>query len=173
MLTIVKLTILAPKYAHTSSLPIGLPMASFSVALLPHAEVSLALRLLLRPRPVHARLSPVNCKLCLAEVRSLLPKCYLRVGGAPGRLRLRRGGGIYTGAAGPRAFAAAVRATLANVTTAAAAPGRLGVGAGSTASGGATVFELDFDGEDLDYTSEELNFAYEKFDSTDVGLNFT
>ncbi|PAN30443.1 hypothetical protein PAHAL_5G282400 [Panicum hallii] len=112
-------------------------------------------------------LSPVDCKLCFAEVRSLLPKCYPRVGG---RLYLdgcfgRYGnysffgealdaaadtavcgsaaeGGNYTGAAGPLAFGAAVRAALANVTTAAAAPGSLGFGAGSAASGGATAFAL-------------------------------
>ncbi|RLN23165.1 cysteine-rich receptor-like protein kinase 2 [Panicum miliaceum] len=112
-------------------------------------------------------LSPVDCKLCFAEVRSLLPKCYPRVGG---RLYLdgcfgRYGnysffgealdaaadaavcgspaeGGNYTGAAGPLAFGAAVRAALANVTAAAAAQGSRGFGAGSAASGGATAFAL-------------------------------
>ncbi|RLM92264.1 cysteine-rich receptor-like protein kinase 2 [Panicum miliaceum] len=112
-------------------------------------------------------LSPVDCKLCFAEVRSLLPKCYPRVGG---RLYLdgcfgRYGnysffgealdaaadtavcgsaaeGGNYTGAADPLAFGAAVRAALANVTATAAAPGSLGFGAGSAASGGATAFAL-------------------------------
>ncbi|KAG2589366.1 hypothetical protein PVAP13_5NG239300 [Panicum virgatum] len=123
-------------------------------------------------------LSPVDCKLCFAEVRSLLPKCYPRVGG---RLYLdgcfgRYGnysffgealdaaadaavcssaaeGGNYTGAAGPRAFAAAVRTALANVTAAAVAPGSLGFGAGSAASGGATAFALAQCWESLNATA--------------------
>nr|CAB3477354.1 unnamed protein product [Digitaria exilis] len=117
-------------------------------------------------------LSPIDCKLCFAEVRSLLPKCYPRVGG---RLYLdgcfgryanysffgealdasadaavcgvsgsgaEGGGNNYTGDGGPRAFGAAVRAALANVTAAAAAPGSEGFGAGSDESGGATAFAL-------------------------------
>jgi len=123
-------------------------------------------------------LSPVDCKLCFAEVRSLLPKCYPRVGG---RLYLdgcfgRYGnysffgealdaaaddavcgsaaeGGNYTGAAGPRAFTAAVRTALANVTAAAVAPGSLGFGAGSAASGGATAFALAQCWESLNATA--------------------
>lgn len=94
-------------------------------------------------------LSPVDCKLCFAEVRSLLPKCYPRVGG---RLYLdgcfgRYGNYSFFGealdaaadvavcgedrAAGPRAFGDAVRAALGNVTAAAEAPGSRGFGAGS------------------------------------------
>ncbi|KAL5226544.1 hypothetical protein ABZP36_014809 [Zizania latifolia] len=104
-------------------------------------------------------LSPVDCKLCFAEVRSLLPKCYPRVGG---RLYLdgcfgRYGnysffaeavgpadnvtcgtGGNYT--ANPRGFADAVRAALANVT--AAAERGDGYAVGSAAAGGATAFAL-------------------------------
>jgi hypothetical protein len=107
-------------------------------------------------------LSPVDCKLCFAEVRSLLPKCYPRVGG---RLYLdgcfgRYGNysffgealdaasdsrvcaeGNYTGA-DPRAFGDAVRAALANVTAAAEAPGSQGFGAGSAAVGAATAFAI-------------------------------
>jgi hypothetical protein len=129
-------------------------------------------------------LSPVDCKLCFAEVRSLLPKCYPRVGG---RLYLdgcfgryanysffgealdaaadagddvavcgtssAEGGRNYTGPAGPRAFGAAVRAVLENVTAAAAAPGSRGFGAGSTASGGATAFALAQCWESLNATA--------------------
>ncbi|KAB8081802.1 hypothetical protein EE612_003353 [Oryza sativa] len=100
-------------------------------------------------------LSPVDCKLCFAEVRSLLPKCYPSAGG---RLYLDgcfgryanysffsetlgpddavtcgvvggggAGGGNYTGA-NPRGFADAVRAALANVTGVAASRPRGGAG---------------------------------------------
>ncbi|CAO2190668.1 unnamed protein product [Urochloa humidicola] len=120
-------------------------------------------------------LSPVDCKLCFAEVRSLLPKCYPRVGG---RLYLDgcfgryanysffgealgssaadgagddvsvcgssgEGNGNYTGAAGPRAFGAAVRA----------APESRGFGAGSASSGGATAFALAQCWESLNATA--------------------
>ncbi|CAL4963172.1 unnamed protein product [Urochloa decumbens] len=132
-------------------------------------------------------LPPVDCKLCFAEVRSLLPKCYPRVGG---RLYLdgcfgryanysffgealgssaaddvsvcgstsssgAEGNGNYTGAAGPRAFGAAVRAALANVTAAAAAAARgsRGFGAGSAATGGATAFALAQCWESLNATA--------------------
>uniref|UniRef100_A0A0D9YAF0 Gnk2-homologous domain-containing protein n=1 Tax=Oryza glumipatula TaxID=40148 RepID=A0A0D9YAF0_9ORYZ len=102
-------------------------------------------------------LSPVDCKLCFAEVRSLLPKCYPRAGG---RLYLDgcfgryanysffsetlgpddavtcgvvggggAGGGNYTGA-NPRGFADAVRAALANVTGVAASAAVPGGGDG-------------------------------------------
>ncbi|XP_040381626.1 cysteine-rich receptor-like protein kinase 2 [Oryza brachyantha] len=109
-------------------------------------------------------LSRVDCKLCFAEVRSLLPKCYPRAGG---RLYLdgcfgryanysffaeavgpddavRCGGdgaGNYTGPS-PRGFADAVRAALANVTAVAAAPGGNGYAVGSAAVGGAAAFAL-------------------------------
>ncbi|KAK8452935.1 hypothetical protein SEVIR_5G199801v4 [Setaria viridis] len=131
-------------------------------------------------------LSPVDCMLCFAEVRSLLPKCYPRVGG---RLYLdgcfgryanysffgealdaaadagddvavcgsssaaAEGGRNYTGGAGPRAFGAAVRAALENVTADAAAPGSRGFGAGSAASGGATAFALAQCWESLNATA--------------------
>ncbi|TVU34106.1 hypothetical protein EJB05_15934, partial [Eragrostis curvula] len=109
-------------------------------------------------------LSPVDCKLCFAEVRSLLPKCYPRVGG---RLYLDGcfgryanysffgeavdaaadavscgGAGNETSAAAPRAFVAAVRAALANVTGAAAARGSDGFAVAEAAAGGATAFAL-------------------------------
>lgn len=110
-------------------------------------------------------LSPVDCKLCFAEVRSLLPKCYPRVGGrlyldgcfgrygnysffgealdaaSDARLCGTAAEGNYTGA-DPRAFGDAVRAVLANVTAAAEAPGSQGFGAGSAAVGGATAFAI-------------------------------
>ena len=120
-------------------------------------------------------LSPVDCKLCFAEVRSLLPKCYPRVGGrlyldgcfgrygnysffgealdAAADATVCAEGGNYTGPAGPRAFAAAVRAALANVTAAAAEPGSLGFGAGSAAAGGATAFALAQCWESLNATA--------------------
>ncbi|KAF0919004.1 hypothetical protein E2562_027640, partial [Oryza meyeriana var. granulata] len=108
-------------------------------------------------------LSPVDCKLCFAEVRSLLPKCYPRAGG---RLYLdgcfgryanysffaealgpddavncggAGVGGNYTGP-NPRGFADAVRAALANVTAAAARGDGYAVGSAST--GGTTAFAL-------------------------------
>ncbi|KAL6615392.1 hypothetical protein ACP70R_037662 [Stipagrostis hirtigluma subsp. patula] len=115
----------------------------------------------------HRDLSPVDCKLCFAEVRSLLPKCYPRVGG---RLYLDGCFGRYAnysffgealgaGAASsssdaavcgtegnytadPRGFGDAVRAALANATGAAAAPGSEGFAVGSAAAGGATAFAL-------------------------------
>ncbi|XP_066359942.1 LEAF RUST 10 DISEASE-RESISTANCEUS RECEPTOR-LIKE PROTEIN KINASE-like 2.1 [Miscanthus floridulus] len=108
-------------------------------------------------------LSPVDCKLCFGQVRSLLPKCYPRVGG---RVYLdgcfgRYGNysffgedldasedaivcgtttaeGNYT-VADPRAFRDAVGAALANVT---AAAGSEGFGTGSAASASATAFAL-------------------------------
>lgn len=110
-------------------------------------------------------LSPVDCKLCFAEVRSLLPKCYPRVGGrlyldgcfgrygnysffgealdaaSDARVCGTAAEGNYTGA-DPRAFGDAVRAVLANVTAAAEAPGSQGFGAGSAAVGGATAFAI-------------------------------
>ncbi|KAF8671058.1 hypothetical protein HU200_050337 [Digitaria exilis] len=127
-------------------------------------------------------LSPLDCKLCFAEVRSLLPKCYPRVGG---RLYLdgcfgryanysffgealdasadaavcgvsgsgEGGGNNYTGDGGPRAFGGAVRAALANVTAAAAVPGSEGFGAGSEESGGATAFALAQCWESLNATA--------------------
>ncbi|KAJ1283884.1 hypothetical protein BS78_03G161200 [Paspalum vaginatum] len=123
-------------------------------------------------------LSPVDCKLCFAEVRSLLPKCYPRVGGrlyldgcfgryanysffgealdaaADATVCGAAGEGNYTGA-DPRAFGAAVRAALANVTGAAAGPGSQGFGAGSAASGGATAFALAQCWESLNGTACE------------------
>jgi hypothetical protein len=106
-------------------------------------------------------LSPVDCKLCFAEVRSLLPKCYPRVGG---RLYLDGCFGRYANysffgeavdaaadatacggderRAAPRAFGDAVRAALDNVTALAGAPGSEGFGVGSAAAGGATAFAL-------------------------------
>ncbi|XP_008676391.1 cysteine-rich receptor-like protein kinase 2 [Zea mays] len=110
-------------------------------------------------------LSSVDCKLCFAEVRSLLPKCYPRVGGrlyldgcfgrygnysffgealdaaSDARVCGTAAEGNYTGA-DPRAFGDAVRAVLANVTAAAEAPGSQGFGAGSAAVGGATAFAI-------------------------------
>ncbi|CAD6231222.1 unnamed protein product [Miscanthus lutarioriparius] len=110
-------------------------------------------------------LSPVDCKLCFAEVRSLLPKCYPRVGGrlyldgcfgrygnysffgealdaaSDARVCGTAAEGNYTGA-DPRAFGDAVRAALANVTAAAEAPGSHGFGAGSAAVGAATAFAI-------------------------------
>ncbi|XP_062213249.1 cysteine-rich receptor-like protein kinase 2 [Phragmites australis] len=121
-------------------------------------------------------LSPVDCKLCFAEVRSLLPKCYPRVGG---RLYLdgcfgRYGNysffgeavgaadatvcgsgseGNYT--ADPRGFGDAVRVAMTNVTGAAAAPGSEGFGVGSAAAGSATAFALAQCWESLNGTSCE------------------
>nr|XP_034594617.1 cysteine-rich receptor-like protein kinase 2 [Setaria viridis] len=63
------------------------------------------------------------------------------------------GGRNYTGGAGPRAFGAAVRAALENVTADAAAPGSRGFGAGSAASGGATAFALAQCWESLNATA--------------------
>ncbi|KAG0520727.1 hypothetical protein BDA96_08G099400 [Sorghum bicolor] len=122
-------------------------------------------------------LSSVDCKLCFAEVRSLLPKCYPRVGGrlyldgcfgrygnysffgealdAATDARVCGTEGNYTGPADPRAFGDAVRAVLANVTAAAAAeaPGSQGFGAGSAAVGAATAFAIAQCWESLNATA--------------------
>ncbi|XP_044974913.1 cysteine-rich receptor-like protein kinase 2 [Hordeum vulgare subsp. vulgare] len=109
----------------------------------------------------HRDLSPLDCKLCFAEVRSLLPKCYPRVGG---RLFLDGCFGRYANysflgealgpadaavcapgnaTTNPRGFADAARAALANVTEAAAARGDAdGFAVASATAGGATAFAL-------------------------------
>jgi hypothetical protein len=117
-------------------------------------------------------LSPVDCKLCFAEVRSLLPKCYPRVGG---RLYLDGcfgryanysffGEAVYAAADAvacgarsrqPLAFGAAVRAALDSVTAAAGAPGSQGFGAGSVAVSGAAAFALAQCWESLNATACE------------------
>ncbi|CAO2174537.1 unnamed protein product [Urochloa humidicola] len=109
-------------------------------------------------------LSPADCTLCFANVRSLLPKCYPRVGG---RIYLdgcfgRYGNYPFFGeavdsandaavcgdgkvnytAADPHGFGDAVRAALANASVTARSPGSKGFGVGSAAGGGATAFAL-------------------------------
>ncbi|KAM0900946.1 hypothetical protein ACQ4PT_020323 [Festuca glaucescens] len=104
-------------------------------------------------------LSALDCKLCFSEVRSLLPKCYPRVGGrlfldgcfgryanysffgearGPADATVCGSGTNYT--ANPRGFAVAVRAALANVTDAAASADGFAVWSSDT--GGARAFAL-------------------------------
>ncbi|KAK1665071.1 hypothetical protein QYE76_053230 [Lolium multiflorum] len=104
-------------------------------------------------------LSPLDCKLCFSEVRSLLPKCYPRVGGrlfldgcfgryanysffgeavGPADATVCGSGTNYT--ANPRGFANAVGAALANVTDAAAQGD--GFAVGSADARGARAFAL-------------------------------
>ncbi|KAK3161047.1 hypothetical protein QOZ80_1BG0070960 [Eleusine coracana subsp. coracana] len=115
-------------------------------------------------------LSPVDCKLCFAEVRSLLPKCYPRAGG---RLYLDGCFGRYgnysffheavdpaadvatcAGGGTRSAFGDAVRAALGNVTAAAAGSAvRFGVGSAQAAGGGPTAFALAQCWESLNATA--------------------
>uniref|UniRef100_A0A0D9V1V7 Protein kinase domain-containing protein n=1 Tax=Leersia perrieri TaxID=77586 RepID=A0A0D9V1V7_9ORYZ len=110
----------------------------------------------------HGDLSPIDCKLCFAEVRSLLPKCYPRAGGllfldgcfgryanysffaqplGPDDAAFCAAGANYSGA-NPRGFGEAVRAALANVTAAAEGGGGGYYAVGSASVGGATAFAL-------------------------------
>uniref|UniRef100_A0ACD5VPM6 Uncharacterized protein n=3 Tax=Avena sativa TaxID=4498 RepID=A0ACD5VPM6_AVESA len=117
-------------------------------------------------------LSALDCKLCFSEVRSLLPKCYPRVGGrlfldgcfgryanysffaealGPADAAVCGSGTNYT--ANPRGFGDAVRAAVANVSDAAAGPGGDGFAVGSADAGGATAFALAQCWESLNATA--------------------